>query len=191
MTTILPLNKTDNIVLTKLNGITACSVQDINDTEIISTLPKNFNLNQNEKAMDLISAKQDASTKSKEVRSLVFVDVKEDGECEISQRLTKESIHAFRDGNEVAVPEYKERVKPEPKEKVVKEVKQKTKKKMATTAKKTATKKVAKKESTTGLIGKATTLLLSAADWKRIEKAVADGKGSVRELASKGILKVV
>ena len=138
---------------------------------------------------DLMTAKQDASTKSKEVRTPVFVDLKPDGECEVAPRQTKESIHAFKDGNEVPLPEYKERI-PLPK---VKEVKPKTKKKMAKPAKKTAAKKVATpaKKDTTGLIGKATTILLSAADWKRVDKAVADGKGSVRELASKGILKAV
>lgn len=138
-----------------------------------------------------MTAKQDASTKSKEVRSLVFVDLKEDGECEMTQRQSKQTIHAFKDGNEIDLPEFKERAKPEPKQIEDKQNK-KPKKKMAKPVKKTPTKKVVvKKESTTGLIGKATTILLSAADWKRIDKAVADGKGSVRELASKGILKAL
>ncbi len=190
MTTIIPLNKTDNLVLTKINGITACSVQEINDTEIITIQTK---INQNEKTMaDLITAKQDASTKSKETKRPIFVDLMEDGECEVALSQTKKSIHAFRDGNEIELPEYKERI-PKEKPTVVKEEKirqPKTKKKMAKTAKKKVTTPV-KKESTTGLIGKATTLLLSPADWKRLDKAVADGKGSIRDLASKGILKVI
>lgn len=152
---------------------------------------------------DLMTAKKDAAARSLESKKLIFVNMGSEGECEIADKQNKETLHAFENGNEVPLPALMEVSKEKPaKVKATKAPtksisKTKTKKKMSTEAK-TAPKKAAKKSTppkkvaaTPGMIGKATTILLSKADWAKVDKAVEAGKGSIRELASKGILKAL
>lgn len=145
--------------------------------------------------MDLMSAKTEAAARSQKSKKLLFIHVLDDGECGVSTVQDATATHAFEGGNEVPLPEL---TAPEEKPAKAKVAKAPTKKeKPKKMAKKAPAKKAAKaaapakKEKVSGLIGKATTLLLSKADWDKVNKAVEAGKGSIRDLASKGILKAL
>jgi hypothetical protein len=144
---------------------------------------------------DLMTAKADAAARSLESKKLIFIDIDGEGECSIADKQSATSLHAFQNGNEVPVPVFTEVSKKDKpaKVKVTKApTKTKSKKKvMAKAATKKAPAKKAAAKPATGLVGRATTILLSKAEWAKVDKAVDDGKGSIRELASKGILKVI
>jgi hypothetical protein len=143
---------------------------------------------------NLEQAKKDAVTRSQESKKTIFVSTSESGDHLVADKQSKDSIFAFKDGNEVPLPEFVEKAGKKPAAAKVAKAstkKAKTNKKMAT---KVAPKKAAaKKESkpASGLIGRATTILLSKTDWAKVDKAVEAGKGSIRELSSKGILRVL
>jgi hypothetical protein len=154
---------------------------------------------------DLMTAKKDAAARSLESKKTIFVTMDSEGECSVADKQSKETLHAFESGNEVPLPALME-VSKEAKPAKVKVAKASTKSKIKTKSKKTMStevkpaKKAAKKAApakkvakTNGdkLIGKATTILLSKGDWLKVDKAVEAGKGSIRDLASKGILKAL
>lgn len=154
--------------------------------------------------MDLMTAKKDAAARSLQTTKTVFVDLGGDGECSIAEKQSEATMHAFKDGKEIPLPaEATEKVDSAPAKKPsTKKSSTKNKKKMATEAKAKPAKKApakkkaapAKKEKATAgpkLIGKATTLLLTADQWKKVH-AAAEKKGTtIREMASVGIMKAL
>jgi hypothetical protein len=160
---------------------------------------------------NLVNAKKAAIERSLLSKKNVYIDQKGE-ECELKDHKSNLTLFAFNNGHEVPfdplpystqVQTAKVKVteasltksKNKKMETVTTEEKVAKKapaKKTAKPAAKKASKAPVKKESKpSNLVGKATTLLLSPADWKRVDKAVADGKGSIRDLVAKGILKVI
>lgn len=141
---------------------------------------------------DLMTAKKDAAARSLESKKVIFIAQLDTGECELVDKQSDICLHAFKDGNEIPLPSL-------PTEKLAKvkvtkalPTKTKSKKKMAKEVKTPAKKAApAKKVAGEKLIGRATTVALSKENWAKVDKAVDAGKGSIRELASKGILKAL
>lgn len=148
---------------------------------------------------DLNAAKKDAAARSLESKKTFFIDMAEGGVCTVVDKQTAASLHAFEGGNEVPLPTLSLPKEEKPaKVKVTKatsksKVKTKNKKKMATETKAPAKKAAKKAAPAKGdkLIGKATTISLSKGDWAKVDKAIEAGKGSIRDLASRGILKAL
>lgn len=187
------------VVVTKLpNGVMAASTitaEDIESTKLKSD-------------MDLMTARKEASKKSRGGKT-IHIDVDKDGECHLSKESGPNTYNTFKNGSEIAPPSSGEpTVEPIvrktkgrqsaslPKSSEVEQTK--TNNKMSTeskapekksAAKKEAPKKAAPKEaakapSGANLISKATTISLTAAQWK-----VLEGKPeSIREMATKALI---
>ena len=136
--------------------------------------------------MDLITAKGEAkklSQKQKDKKVYVIVDA--EGECGLSFNTDVPNctpLHCYQNGSEVALDV---KQKPEP---------EKSNNKTMATTKTKATKKVAAKktESTarpSNLIGKATTLFYTQAQWDKIHAAVKKDGTTIRDAATAALAK--
>lgn len=140
---------------------------------------------------DLMTAKTTALTRSKEVKKMVFVDIDNEGECEIKEKQSKQSVHAFLDGAEIELPPFVPTVEKPAKVAKAKLVVVKNKKKMA--EKKAPAKKAAKKVAKTPAkkapanpngIAKATTLVLTKGQWEKLGNI-----GNIRASVAEAVIK--
>jgi len=151
--------------------------------------------------MDLITAKVDAAKQSREQKKRVYIIVDGEGECTLATTPKDGAITVYANGSEVAL---ESDIKESTTQPIVKKSKTQKTTAMETTAKKAA-KKVAKKEvkkaaakkvapkkeapkkeaRPSNLIGKATTLFLTAGQWKTLESK----DGNLRTLATEAVIK--
>lgn len=154
--------------------------------------------------MDLISAKVEAAKRSREEKKKIYITVDTDGECDLSNLPLKGVYTCYSNGSEIALehdaevatvaPRPNKKKLPAQSEKALKLIsKQNTKETiMATTkpakkaAKKVATKKEPKVKDTR--VGKATTLLLSAEQWKKVDALITKDGGSIREMVAEALI---
>jgi len=143
--------------------------------------------------MDLITAKVEAAKLSRTEKKKMYINVDADGECTVADK-PKEPITAYANGSEVALESNLEVSTAEPKMKKSKQSNKKVMAEVATkkapakkaAAKKEAPKKVAAKvERPSNLVGKATTLFLTPAQWKAFEAK----EGGIRDNVAKAVIK--
>lgn len=181
--------------------------------KVLSRYPNKFIQTKFARRMDLISAKVKAAQQSRLNNKKVYVVVDDEGECEISNSPLTGSLHCFLNGSEIALESKLEEPTTKPSgTKLAKNQEPKTNKTMtkvatATPAKKGIEKKVtapvkktaptpaAKKPQPSNVkrdgIGKATTVTFTAAEWKELESYCDKHSTTIRELATRGIAKLV
>ncbi len=182
--------------------------------KILMRYPAKFVNSKFARRMDLMSAKAAAikeSNKKKGKTVYIIVDEK-DGECDLSGAPLRGVYTAFKNGSEIGLPSTSEVSKVEPKQKGKRKISEKefeakkgkltptsstkenastpiqgakTNTSMAKKANAKAAKKSAPKATGTG---KATTLILSDAQWAKIEK-LTEKEGSIREMVAKAMIK--
>ncbi len=169
--------------------------------KIFALFPAKFVNTKYARNMDLITARVDAAKRSRADKVTIFIIVDKEGECTLSTECKKGAYTCYRNGSEVSLPSNAETSTVEPKTKKGKTAPhkdmskvdfskpinsgEKTNNKMAKkTEVKGNAKKVAKPEGT----GKATTLILTDAQWAKVNKLI-EKEGSIREMVAKAMIK--
>lgn len=152
--------------------------------------------------MDLINARVDAAKRSRVEGKPIYIIVDpKDGECSLSETSKKGVYTVYKNGSEIALDTDADVSKVEPKQKKGKLAPKASAKENASTPiqgaknkqvmadKKTAkaAPKTAPKAKVEGT-GKATTLILSNAQWAKVEK-LTEKEGSIREMVAKAMIK--
>jgi len=156
--------------------------------------------------MDLISAKVEAAKQSRTEKRKVYIIVDEKtGECELNHAPLNGVYTVYNNGSEIALEtdapltevapianKNTKRKIPAQSEKAIKLISKNSKETvMATPAKKAPAKKAAAKKEAKpkdSRIGKATTLLFTVEQWKKIDAIVAKGEESIREMAASAMV---
>lgn len=175
--------------------------------KILALFPSQFVNTKFARRMDLMNAKKAAAKRSKEIRDkavYIIVDEKT-GECDLSGAPLRGVYTAFKNGGEIALSPDAPVSKVEPITKGKKLAPKasakenastpiqgaKNKQSMATEKKsqpKAAATKAAAKPAKPSGIGKATTLILSGAQWAKVDK-LTEKEGSIREMVAKAMIK--
>lgn len=184
--------------------------------KILMRYPTKFVNSKFARRMVLMEAKVEAAKKSRTEKKAIYIIVDKEGECTLADSPKKGVYTAFKNGSEIALESDAEVTTTAPKEKkkpaknadgielgktapkkdmskadfsVPKTggAKNKSNTTMAKTATKTApAKKVAAKKAEG--TGKATTLILSDAQWAKVEK-LTEKHGSIREMVAASMIK--
>jgi len=149
--------------------------------------------------MDLISAKVEAAARSRKEGKTIYIIVdQKDGECDLATAPLKGVYTAYKNGGEIALevgaevtattPKAKKgKTAPKEMSKVKSSAPTSGDKNKKVMGKKKEVKKAVAKKVATGT-GKATTLILSDAQWKKVEGLIAK-EGSIREMVAKAMIK--
>ncbi len=140
--------------------------------------------------LDLMTAKVNAAALSKKKATVVFLVADEDGDFSLSYNPVEGTQYAFRNGSELPTDEVDQLTSIKPKKEKVMSTEKKT-----TPAKKGAPVAKGKKEApakkgSTKIegTGKATTLVLTGAQWKKLEAALSDAGSNIREAVREAIV---